>query len=267
MTLEEYMNNPQGTSAVFSNKEMYRNMYIDKLNKLLLKENGKFATKFYKSSNSYYIHVKVPSEVVDNFYYDVVFKIQRGSNLGKQPFRVFSNAPSFTFVFTYAFKSHKMLIEDLEEKYDKKVLNEKPKEKNPKLEIGYEKSICIAYLFLKNTNFLNEMYVSTFAVPYNKKQLLREIAHATEVCNNRIVLEQEQKKREKRTTIKKLSNLKDIEPVVSTSNRNSQLQTVRYIGKDGIKQNTIKTSNTSNIKTVNSISNKRNSRINIIKKK
>lgn len=254
MTLEEYMNNPQGTSAVYSNKEMYRNMYTDKLNKLLLKENGKFVTKFYKSNNSYYIHVKVPSEIVDNFYYDVVFKIQRGSNLAKQPFRVFSNAPSFTFVFAYAFKSHKMLIEDFEEKYDKKVLNERPKEKNPKLEIGYEKSVCIAYLFLKNANFLNETYVSTYASSYNAKNVLKEIAHATDVCNQRIALEQEQKKREKRTVVKKVDKVEQ-EPIVSIGKGKPQ-PAVRYIGKGN-------TNRKSSVGTVT----KRGSKINTIKKK
>ena len=77
MTLEEYISNPQGRSAVYTNKGMYLDYYENLLSKLLLKAGGAFKTFEYQDDKYFYIHVKVPSESCDNFFYDVIFQIKK----------------------------------------------------------------------------------------------------------------------------------------------------------------------------------------------
>ena len=51
MTFDEYINNPMGIkSAVISNREMYRKMYTEKFDKVMVREVGKMD---YQLSISY----------------------------------------------------------------------------------------------------------------------------------------------------------------------------------------------------------------------
>ena len=44
MTFEEYINNPMGVkNAVISHREMYRKMYMEKLDKIMMREVGRLA--------------------------------------------------------------------------------------------------------------------------------------------------------------------------------------------------------------------------------
>ena len=73
ITFKDYINNPMGVkNSVFSNREMYRNLYKDKLDKLLVRESGKIDYYLYTNKDIYIVHIKVPSETVKDFYYDVV---------------------------------------------------------------------------------------------------------------------------------------------------------------------------------------------------
>ena len=61
MTFDDYIKNPAGVkNAVYSHREMYRNLYIGKLDKILLRETGKINYTLYsdKSNNQYYVHMK-----------------------------------------------------------------------------------------------------------------------------------------------------------------------------------------------------------------
>ena len=62
MTFDEYINNPMGVkSAVISNREMYRKMYTEKLNKIMVREVGKIDYQLYKS--------KKKSKLNNNFHF------------------------------------------------------------------------------------------------------------------------------------------------------------------------------------------------------
>ena len=75
MTFEEYINNPMGVkNAVISHREMYRKMYMEKLDRIMTREVGKIDYWLYKSPMKYYCYMKIPSEVVPKFYYDVVIE-------------------------------------------------------------------------------------------------------------------------------------------------------------------------------------------------
>ena len=79
MTLQEYAENPMGKANAVMGKfvrEAMRQEYTAKFHNVMVRENGKVNYYAYKDSenNVYYIHVKVPSENVKKFYYDVVFR-------------------------------------------------------------------------------------------------------------------------------------------------------------------------------------------------
>ena len=84
MTYDQYIQNPMGIkNAVFSNRELYRGLYTGKLNKILVREGGKIEYHLYKGRKKYYAFIKVPSEVVEKFYYDVVIEFSEPE--GKTP--------------------------------------------------------------------------------------------------------------------------------------------------------------------------------------
>ena len=75
MTFGEYIQNPMGRrNAVFTQTEMYRELYTNKLNAIIVREGGMLNYVLYTHKDEYYIHMKVPSEVIDEFYYDVVVR-------------------------------------------------------------------------------------------------------------------------------------------------------------------------------------------------
>ena len=57
MTFDEYINNPMGIkSAVISNREMYRKMYTEKFDKVMVREVGKMDYQLSKSNSKYYCY-------------------------------------------------------------------------------------------------------------------------------------------------------------------------------------------------------------------
>lgn len=195
MTLEEYIKNPQGgKNSVFTNRNMFVDMYQKKLDAVLVREGGKLQCGYYIGKNKYYIHIKVPSEVIEKFYYDVVFELDEATNLEKTDFKVYSNSPSFVFTFAYAFNKHKMFIDFLAPRMDKLALTKRAVEKNPNSETGYEKSIVFAYLYLKNKNMLNPITFKSLAKPFSSKEILRLVQDSKDVYTARLEAGREQDK-------------------------------------------------------------------------
>lgn len=195
MTFDEYISNPMGKkNAVFSNREMFKTMYKQKLDIILVREVGKINYKLYQSKKgNYYIHFKIPSEPIKNFYYDTVIEFytdQHSAELSRTLknyyVRFYSNDPSFVFTFAHAMKSNDMLIKDLEKKMSKQALKSVAKEKNPKDEVGYVKSIFFAYLLANQYGLFDKVTYKSYAQNYNPKILLNEVTHADEKVAARI---------------------------------------------------------------------------------
>lgn len=151
MTLEGYIRNPAGSKAsVIANRKMYEDMYHDKYGKVMTRENGVMEYKlYYDKKGAYVAHLKVPSEAVEKFYYDVVFKFNNPKNrLDQAETEFFSNDPRFNYTFAYAFKKHKMTIKELESKMAKVALRKSPKDTNPDETIGYVKAFYFAYIYM-----------------------------------------------------------------------------------------------------------------------
>lgn len=195
MTFQDYINNPLGKeNAVISHRDMYRNLYTEKLNKIMVRENGKVDYIVYETDKSYICHMKVPSEVIDKFYYDVIVQLKKESgvrNLANSDVKFYSNDPSFVFTFAHAFIKNKMFVVELEDKMSKKAVAERADERNPKDQVGYVKSLYFAYLLMNARGLFNAIKYEAEKKPYTDKILKSNIMHADEKIKLRQEAQQE----------------------------------------------------------------------------
>lgn len=185
MTFPQYIQNPMGiANSVISNREMYRTMYTEKWNKIMLRENGKVDYTLYKKKNSYIVYLKIPSEVVPNFYYDTIVEFTPPEKsavvlptLEKYNVKFYSNDPSFVFTYAHAFIKNELFIEDLKPKMSQLAVKKTATEKNPGNVVGYVKSLYFAWLVIKSRGLLSRTHY-TMAKEYNKNELLKLVQDA-----------------------------------------------------------------------------------------
>ncbi|HAU87396.1 MAG TPA: hypothetical protein DCW90_18500, partial [Lachnospiraceae bacterium] len=189
MTFEEYIQNPMGErNAVVSNRTMYGRYYQEKLDKIMVREAGQLHYKAYKDKSRYIIHIKIPSEVVPKFYYDVLIEFREpkegvvGYDLSKYKVRFYSNDPSFVFTFAHAFKKNGIFFSDFDDKMSEKALKEKADEKNPKDIVGYVKSLYFAYLVMQSRGLFSKL---KYLDPYSEVMVKRSIMPADKKIKER----------------------------------------------------------------------------------
>ena len=214
MNFDKYIDNPSGKSTVVTNRQMFKNMYKDKFDKLLVREQGSIKYTVYTSGAIYYIHMKIPSEVVPNFYYDVVVELYTKRNelknkttLREYDVRFYSNDPAFVYTFAHAFSKSDMYIKDLESKSNRLALTHKANVKNPKDEVWYVKSLFFAYLTMEKYNLFSRAILENQAKPYDKNTLLSNIMNADDKIRLRqSEFEKLSKSEKKNTEVKTSSN-------------------------------------------------------------
>lgn len=145
-----------------------------------LKKDTDYSTKYIAFSNSnkirlysmcivedsYYLHIKVPSESQKNgnYEYDVVIRfftedpeVIRNSNLNNYYIQFFSNSPSFMYQYAYLYNEGGYLISALYDKLDADYINVAPEKTNSDMVISYDKSIYFACRFLiDHPRYLNK---------------------------------------------------------------------------------------------------------------
>lgn len=188
MSFDKYIDNPSGGASVYTNRRMYKDMYKQKFNTVLVREQGRIVYDVYKSgdnTDSYYIYMKIPSEVIPEFYYDVVVRLYTTMNPKKastylRTYAVgfYSNDPAFVYTFAHSFAKNKLFIDDLAPKMSRMTLQDKARVRNPKDEVWYVKSLYFAYLTMEKYNLFNRTVLDREAKKYNKKELLSKITHA-----------------------------------------------------------------------------------------
>ena len=190
MSFDKYIDNPSGGATVITNRNMYKDMYKSKFDRVLLRENGSIEWKVYYENDgkdSYYIYMKIPSEVIEKFYYDVVIHLfttenKKKSNMNLREYAVefYSNDPAFVYTFAHAFSKNNLFIKDLEPKMSKEALKTIAKIKNPKDNVWYVKSLYFAYLTMERYHLFNRSILKQHGNKYNKRELLSKITHASD---------------------------------------------------------------------------------------
>jgi hypothetical protein len=195
MSFDKYIDNPSGGASVITNRQMYKDLYKSKFEKILLKENGVIHYSVYHAddkNDSYYIYFKIPSEVIEHFYYDVVIHLfthmmPKKVNMTLRQYQVefYSNDPAFVYTHVHAFARKHLFIKDLEHKMSSTALDSKAKEKNPKDNIWYVKSLYFAYLAMEKYGLFNRATLNMISKPYDKHIFDNKILHADKKIKDR----------------------------------------------------------------------------------
>ena len=192
LTFINYIENPMGVkNSVLTGKNMYRVLYTEKWDNIRFRENGKIKYYLYTDNNdTYYIHMKVPSEKAVGIYYDVVVQfypdkersnvLSFDSTLDKYYVRFFSNDPHFIFTFAHAFMVKDLFIMDLKSKVNKLVVDKNPDTTNKENQIGY-----FVYLEMKRLGLFNKRRFKSEAVKYKKNEFLKTVEHADNKISDR----------------------------------------------------------------------------------
>jgi hypothetical protein len=254
MSFDKYIDNPSGGASVITNRNMYKDMYKSKFDKVLLRENGNITWKVYHNNDSYdsfYIYIKVPSEVIEKFYYDVVIRLfttenkkKSNANLREYAVEFYSNDPAFVYTFAHAFNKNNLFIKDLEPKMSRTALKDTAKVKNPKDNVWYVKSLYFAYLAMERYHLFNRSILNQHCKKYNKTELLFQITHATEKIEARQEAEAKLKKEKAKST---LIERKD-KPLLSKHTKISNIVKTSTISKTPKTTKTVKSTKRTSMK-------------------
>ena len=239
MTFDKYIDNPSGGS-VFTNRNMYKEMYQKKFDKVLLRENGSIKYQLFTANDgidSHYVYLKIPSEVVPEFYYDVVIHLFTKNNtykneasLRRYTVEFYSNDPSFVYTFAHSFNKNGLFISDLSSKMSKQALRQKATIRNPKDDVWYVKSLFFAYLAMEKYNLFSKPIYDTNAKPYRKKELLRNITQAeTKVAARQEAAEKLEK--EKKKELEKQKKEKQASRNINVSTKKSTVSNISKTSK------------------------------------
>lgn len=234
MTFKEYIQNPTGIgTGVMSYRKLYEDLYHNKFSIIMTREAGKIDYTLWKDGDKYcYCYIKVPSEVVPKFYYDVIIKFKvnpNRMNLLDCDAQFFSNDPNFSYVFAYAFKKHNLTIPELEFKMSKRALNTKPSEKNPQLIINYIKSLYFAFIIMKDKDlFQRSKYLD--APQFDKKKFAKLVEDTDVKIQDRQNRGEELEKQNKRKNNTKASQKSTAATVSKVNNYISNTKNIGNVG-------------------------------------
>lgn len=191
--LEEFVDNPMGKgSNAIPSRNLIKEDLTQRFNRLINEKEKKVHLDIYRNRDEYYFHFKIPSESVRQVNtYDVVLHflldendktMKDDKNLNRYMVRFFSNSPSFTYTYAYAFNLHGLLVEGLENKFRPIVLKNLPITRNPGEIISYEKTIFFACIYLlQNKKFLNKMIINAMAKPFKLKEFVSSIRNTDQI--------------------------------------------------------------------------------------
>ena len=157
MKLNDLLTNPSGQgSAAVGARYLILRAYNEKAIEMI--RQGKLITpNVYKiKGGGYVVHFLIPSEKY-NVQFDTVFTITKpkdldqkfDSNLGEYNVKVFSNIPSFGFIYAYVANDTDILVDELKNKFDSIFFTKPPEVKNPQRVYGFEKAITLAALYME----------------------------------------------------------------------------------------------------------------------
>lgn len=226
--LKEYLESPMGKgSTAVMNKQLIVNDLNARYEKLLKKKKD-FKHTIYFRDGDYYFHFKIPSETERNNDYDVVIMFTMGEdnfktdvNIKRYYLKFFSNCPSFTYTFAYAYNDNGLLIDFLQNKYDDIVLANNPVIRNPSELVSYEKSLYFACKYIDTHQMLlNKVYLSSRAIRLTKLNLPKNVRTSASILIE--IKKEENRIAQKSGTVKKKEVPK--KPVEDKPSRTVQTQ-------------------------------------------
>lgn len=192
-TLFEFIDNPMGRgSNAIQSRQAIRQDLTKRLNDLMKTKDIKVSIYKPKKDGQYFFHFLIPSETDRRTNtYDVVLKfsqpevgpdIANDKDLSRYEVEFFSNSPSFTYTYAYAFNLSNQLVQELAGKFGRTVMNRAPVTRNPFEVINYEKTIFFAAQYLmQNKELLQKRTLAVKAKPLNIKSFSQSIRNIEKI--------------------------------------------------------------------------------------
>lgn len=155
-TIASFMREPFHQTASMEKNRDYEKLYTE------FSRNHKiYVAGYTEIEDSYYIHIRVPSESQKGQYeYDVVIRfftddpsVQAQTSLAPYYIQFFSNSPGFIYRYAVLYKEKGYLIEALYNKMDPEYKDKLPEKTNPDMKLSYDKSIYFACKFISEHQF------------------------------------------------------------------------------------------------------------------
>lgn len=196
MNIQEYLSNPAGKGAVIPGKNALLDVYNARYKNLINRKQIKVNVYTINDDIVYHLLIPTESDKRENDY-DIVLKFSPLSkndrmdasvknNIKKYEMYMFSNCPSFTYTYAYTANLNGVLIQELKNRYDDKIIKNPPISRNPSLILNYEKSIYFACKFILENNCLTMTYIKN-----NSKKLTKNAMN--EIRNNNQIEEEIQR--------------------------------------------------------------------------
>ena len=170
-TIGEFMYSPFGESGSMDKNVKYAKLYED-----FVQKHKIYIAGFTIIGESYYVHVRVPSESHSDgkYEYDVVIKfftnkpeLNKTISLRQYYMQFFSNSPGFMYRYAALYKKHGYLIKEIYDKLDPEYADVMPDKTNADMELSYDKSIFFACKFLSDGRF---RYLNKIGLLVRKKK-------------------------------------------------------------------------------------------------
>lgn len=234
-TVKEYLDNPMGKGSTAITNRTAIQASLNFRYEDLVKKNKGLDHKLFRYNDTFYIHVKIPSESKRENTYDVVImlssldeKFSTDINLNRYFMSVFSNCPSFVYTFAYVYNKYDMLIPELKDKYEHVTLESEPKIKNPAEIINYDKSIYFACKYITEHKLLMSKIAFPQMRPNAISNYFKNNIRSTSTIMREIDQEKariyEEKKKEQRENIEKLNSA--VKKSKSISNKKSSVKKI-----------------------------------------
>lgn len=235
-----FIKKPMGASIDPSTLQSYMSSYT--------KLNGEKKISVHATcqiEDSYYFHMKVPSESQtvngkEHYFYDVVIRfystnenVLNGSTLTLYDVQFYSNSPSFMYTYAYIYKQNDMLIETLYDKLDPDYIDVPPTKTNPSMKRSYDKSIFLACEYLINNEFtyLRKGFRLDHLKRVKPETFFRDISDFQSIKLDQALMNEEKKLRRNITDKNKRKiqrNINKIQKVFSTNkNENTSIRIVK----------------------------------------
>ena len=210
-TLKDFIEKPFNRKD-FTKQTKYESRYLEYKRNNKIKLGG-----VLKFEDSFFIHVKVPSESnKKEVYYDVVVQFFTDNDLYKHSTTVknyyvqfFSNSPGFLYKYAALYKLEGYLIESLADKFEPGILDVLPDKANKNYELAYDSSIYYGcrYIWDNKLNLFSKIYLSMWSRK-SAKDYFENIQTFSDVNLSRDISNLEkQLRKEIQSDTKKLTNV------------------------------------------------------------
>lgn len=228
--------------------DSYHKRYVTQ--RMIKKTKFDYTVYRIKGTDEVVIHVKVPSDTVPGFTYDVLYEITYGASTTKLEdcdVRIFSNSPSFVYTYAYIFyhlnlegetkpgmlinrltrkiPKDRMMIPGTEKKLPNEVRSKAPVVRNTLGLPLWDKSLYYGIFYL--TEEVSFLTIRTKQVEITEKGLLAQVRDFDELMAER--KREERAYREKTKTVRKAVNKKIRKSEVEVKKMNRLVPTVKPV--------------------------------------